>query len=88
MTHRNRWGRLERAGQLWNQRQADRIVPLLCSMSAKAARTNQAASSKVCSILQQLSDRGVDEDEVGSSWQQLWGLHVLCMLRFLAEGRR
>ncbi|PSC68010.1 Very-long-chain (3R)-3-hydroxyacyl-[acyl-carrier] dehydratase PASTICCINO 2 [Micractinium conductrix] len=44
MTQRNRWGRIERALELWNQRQADRIVPLLCSMQASTEQAAAAAS--------------------------------------------
>ena len=44
MTQRSRWGRIERVLQLWNQRQVDRIVPLLCSMQASTEQAAAAAS--------------------------------------------
>lgn len=56
MTHRNRWGRLERGAQLYNERQADRIVPRLQAMRVAAERTRQQAASGLTSVLQQLSD--------------------------------
>ena len=51
MSHRNRWGVLERAGQLYNLRSAARIVPLLCSMSAKWERERSEAARAVDAIL-------------------------------------
>jgi hypothetical protein len=51
MSHRNRWGVLERAGQLYNLRSAARIVPLLCSMSAKGAGAQRSSQSGVCHSL-------------------------------------
>ena len=64
MTHRNRRGRLERGSQLFNERQAARIVPLLCSMTAKALRERDAAASKQTSLLLRLLDDGINADEV------------------------
>ncbi|PSC76086.1 serine threonine [Micractinium conductrix] len=54
MTQRNRWGRIERALQLWNQRQADRIVPLLCSMQASTEQAAAAASHATAATVRQL----------------------------------
>lgn len=54
MTLRNRQGRLERAAQLYNWRQARRIVTLLCDMTAKAVRVRDAADSQLSSLLQEL----------------------------------
>ncbi|PSC71951.1 Tcr1 transposon ORF2 [Micractinium conductrix] len=56
MTHRNRWGRLERGAQLHNEEQADRIVPRLLAMLAAATRTRDQAASAVDGILKQLFD--------------------------------
>ncbi|PSC72148.1 Tcr1 transposon ORF2 [Micractinium conductrix] len=54
MTLRNRQGRLERAGQLYNWRQARRIVTLLCDMTAKAVRVRDAADSQLSDLLGEL----------------------------------
>lgn len=75
MTHRNREGRLERAAQLHNQRQAERIVPLLCSMATAATRAREVAASKQAAVLQQLQDSySVNQEEVraGGAWHACW----------------
>ena len=70
MTHRNRRGRLERGAQLYNQRQAARIVPLLSSMQAAATKARESASHSVAAALQQLAQgHGVSQDEVGGTTQ-------------------
>lgn len=64
MTHRNRWGVLERAAQLYNERQAAHLVSLLCAMTAKATRVVASAATNVVPILQRLKDRGIDAGTV------------------------
>jgi hypothetical protein len=64
MTLRNRWGRLERAAQLYNQRQADRIVALLCAMTSKAVRIREAAECAISALLGQLSQHGISPEQV------------------------
>lgn len=65
MQHRRRWGVLERAAQLYNVRQADRIVTLLQSMAAAAQQTLQLAARGQQDVLQQLWDfHNIDEEEV------------------------
>ncbi|PSC68954.1 hypothetical protein C2E20_7492 [Micractinium conductrix] len=64
MTQRNRWGRIERALQLWNQRQADRIVPLLCSMQASTEQAAAAASRATAATVRQLERvHGITHEE-------------------------
>lgn len=66
MTHRNRRGRLERAAQLYNERQAARIVPLLCSMTARAVQDRDAAAHKQIAVLRQLLlQHGINNAQVG-----------------------
>ena len=68
MTHRNRQGRLERGGQLWNAQQAAGIVSLLCSMHARAAAAQQAAARGLAQVLQQLElHHGITREQVGST---------------------
>ena len=67
MTQRNRWGRIERALQLWNQRQADRIVPLLCSMQASTEQAAAAASHATAATVRQLERvHVITHEEVGA----------------------
>lgn len=66
MTQRNRWGRIERGLQLWNQRQADRIVGLLCSMYERTMQAHAAAQSAVQDTLCLLLSHGISNDQVGS----------------------
>ena len=69
MTHRNRWGRLERGAQLYNDRQADRIVPLLQSMMAKAQRAQVAAAEQQTDVLRQLQEyHGIPPGQVDRLW--------------------
>ena len=64
MTHRNRWGRLERAAQLFNSKQAARIVPLLCAMTAKSVHAQEAAAGRQTAVLAQLLEsHGIDDAE-------------------------
>ena len=66
MTHRNRQGRLERAGQVWNAQQAAGIVVLLSSMQARAEAAQQAAAREQEAVLAQLElHHGITRDEVG-----------------------
>jgi hypothetical protein len=55
MNHRNRWGRLERAGQLYNRKQGRRIATLLCDMTAKAVRVRDAADAQLTALLELLA---------------------------------
>lgn len=67
MTHRNRWGRIERGLQLWNERQADRIVPLLCSMQVSAEQAQGAAQAAVTNTLGMLERHyNITADQVGA----------------------
>ena len=63
MTQRNRWGRLERAGQLHNQTQAGRIITLLCSMDAKAHEARDAVEKRLTRVLQQLGEQGISTEQ-------------------------
>jgi len=54
MTLRNRWGVLERAAQLYNERQGAHLVALLCAMTAKAMRVAASAGANATLILQRL----------------------------------
>lgn len=64
MNHRHRWARLERAAQLHNERQADRIVPRLQAMQAAAVRTRDQAASGAADALKQLCDlHGISEEQ-------------------------
>jgi hypothetical protein len=70
MTHRNRWGVLERAGQLLNLHSASRIVPLLCSMVAKRQREREEAIQAVAAILWTLhQSHGISDEQ--ASWRAL-----------------
>ena len=65
MTHRNRWGVLERGGQLLNLQSASRIVPLLCSMAAKWEREREEAGTAVTAILWTLlQSHGITAEQV------------------------
>ena len=67
MTQRSRWGRIERVLQLWNQRQVDRIVPLLCSMQASTEQAAAAASRATAATVRQLERvHGITHEEVGA----------------------
>ena len=69
MTHRNRRGRLERGGQLYNHGQASRIVHRLCDMTAKAKRVHDAAGTHVTGHLEKLEALfGYDETQVCLFW--------------------
>ena len=60
MTHRSRWGVLERATQLLNMRNASCIVPSLCSMAAKWGRKREEAAMAISDILWTLlQSRGI-----------------------------
>jgi hypothetical protein len=66
MTHQKRWGRLERAVQLYNEQQAARIVQLLCCMHAAAQQALALAAERQGRVLQQLRDYyGIQHDQVG-----------------------
>ncbi len=64
MAHISRLAHLERAGQLYNERQAARIVPLLCAMGCKAKRCLAAAEAAVSAVLTRLKDKGINESQV------------------------
>lgn len=64
MTHRNRWGRLERAAQLYNRMQSERVSQLLSSMAFKVQQSLQAASRKVVEVLRRLQDLGISDQQV------------------------
>ena len=65
MTHRNRWGRIERGAQLWNERQAERIVALMCSMLARTLKAQAAAACAQDEVLAQLEcSHGISRDQV------------------------
>lgn len=69
MTHRNRKGRLERGGQLYNERQAARIVPLLTSMQLAATHAQELAAGRLAAVLQLLDDlHGITEAQVRARW--------------------
>ncbi len=70
MTHIKRWAHLERAGELFNERQAARIVQLLCDTVKKALRCLAAAEDGVSAVLTRLNDLGIDKDEVQALGQQ------------------
>eukprot|EP00887_Chlorella_sp_A99_P004520 scaffold34.g4520.t1 len=65
MTHRKRWGRLERVAQLYNRRQAGRVVQLLMDMASKAEQARAAAGQKVVEVLTRLEGLGITEREAG-----------------------
>ena len=65
MTHRNRSGRLERAAQLFNDKQAARIVALLCAMTAKSVHEREAAAAHQTAVSAQLlATHGIDIEAV------------------------
>ena len=67
MTHRNRWGRLERGVQLHNYLAATRIVALLCSMQDAAHQAAMLAAGKQADVLRRLqSYHSIDDAQV---WQ-------------------
>ncbi len=72
MTHINRWAHLERAGQLYNERQAARIVQLLGAMVKKALRCLAAAEDGVSAVLTRLNDLGIDKYQVQAFIWQCW----------------
>ena len=84
MTLRNRGGRLERTGQLFNAAQASRIPQLLCDMAAKNELAGHQASNRAKRTLQQLRGLDISREQASAMQRGLfdetecWHLHKFC----------